>query len=92
VAAISAIAADAADKKKLAPVRVKSELETISFEPTVSWDGQQQPDNARVILFVNQFIGDGNEPLTSIMATMTLEQAKLLHQKLGEVVKTMEGK
>jgi hypothetical protein len=92
VAAMSAIAADVATKKKLAPFQVKSELETISFEPNVAWTGQKTPENARVSLFVNQFIGDGKEPLTSIMANMTLDQAKLLHQKLGEVVKTMEDK
>ncbi len=90
--AMSAVAANRTNKTQLAPVQIRSEFETISFEPTVAWDGDKRPENARVVLFVNQFIANGEKPMTSIMATLTLDQAKMMQQTLAEVVKTMEGK
>ena len=66
--------------------------ETVSFTPSVNWEGDKKPQNAYASMLITERGASGRIVLNQVHARIPMDDIRKLHATLGAMIQEAEGK
>jgi hypothetical protein len=65
---------------------------TVSFTPSINWEGEKKPQNAYASMLISESGASGRVTLNQVHARISMGDLRKLHATLGLMIQEVEGK